>query len=61
MKTLSCTLLLLTFMLLSCTQHKIDVAPIETRSEIEVKPIHIIIDVNIKVDRALDDFFKDID
>lgn len=28
---------------------------------IEVKPIHITIDVNIKVDRALDDFFSDID
>ena len=40
----------------SCnTKHKVAVAPIE------VKPIHIIIDVNIKVDRALDDFFGDLD
>jgi len=38
-----------------CTQHKIEVAPVE------VKPIHITIDVNVKVDRALDAFFKDID
>ncbi len=38
-----------------CTQHKIEVAPVE------VKPIHITIDVNVKVDRALDDFFSDID
>ena len=38
-----------------CTQHKIEVAPVE------VKPIHITIDVNVKVDRALDDFFEDID
>jgi hypothetical protein len=28
---------------------------------VEVKPIHITIDVNVKVDRALDDFFGDID
>jgi hypothetical protein len=28
---------------------------------VEVKPIHITIDVNVKVDRALDDFFEDID
>ena len=28
---------------------------------VEVKPIHITIDVNVRVDRALDDFFGDID
>ncbi|MGD2184890.1 MAG: hypothetical protein PVI71_02130 [Desulfobacterales bacterium] len=39
----------------SCTQHKVEVAPVE------VKPIHITIDVNVKVDRALDDFFGEID
>jgi Skp family chaperone for outer membrane proteins len=39
----------------SCTQHKVEVAPVE------VKPIHITIDVNVKVDRALDNFFEDID
>ena len=33
----------------------VEVAPVE------VKPIHITIDVNVKVDRALDDFFGDID
>ena len=38
-----------------CTQHKVEVAPVE------VKPIHITIDVNVKVDKALDDFFDDID
>lgn len=48
---------LLTFFVISmgCTQHKVEVAPVE------VKPIHITIDVNIKVDKALDDFFGDID
>ncbi len=39
----------------ACTQHKVEVAPVE------IKPIHITIDVNIKVDKALDDFFGDID
>jgi hypothetical protein len=39
----------------ACTQHKIEVAPVE------IKPIHITIDVNVKVDKALDDFFGDID
>jgi Skp family chaperone for outer membrane proteins len=38
-----------------CTQHKVEVAPVK------VEPIHITIDVNVKVDRALDDFFEDID
>ena len=37
------------------TSHKVEVAPVE------VKPIHITIDVNVKVDRELDDFFSDID
>ena len=28
---------------------------------IEVKPIHITVDVNVKVEKALNDFFGDID
>lgn len=35
-----------------CTSHKV---------ELEVKPMHITIDVNVKIDRELDDFFGDID
>jgi len=27
----------------------------------EVKPIHITLDVNLKIDRELDDFFGDVD
>lgn len=38
------------------TQHKI-----ETVHRVEVAPMHITIDVNVKVDRALDDFFGDLD
>ena len=37
------------------TRHEVDVKPVE------VKPIHITIDVNVKVQKALDDFFGDID
>ncbi len=37
------------------TRHEVAMAPVE------VKPIHITIDVNVKVDRALDNFFDDID
>ncbi len=57
MKHLTCIaacLLLLSFWGCS-TSHRVEVAPVE------VKPIHITIDVNVKVDRALDDFFSDID
>jgi hypothetical protein len=34
-----------------CTRHRVEVAPIE------VKPIHMTVDINIKVDRELDEFF----
>ena len=44
------------FFLSGCsTRHKINVEPVE------IKPIHITIDVNIRVQKALDDFFDDID
>lgn len=39
----------------ACTSHQVEVKPVE------IKPIHITIDINIKVDRALDDFFGDLD
>jgi hypothetical protein len=38
------------------TQHKI-----ETVHKVEVAPMHITIDVNVKVDKALDDFFDELD
>ena len=37
---------------------------LSTESEvkpIEVKPIHITVDINVRIDRALDDFFRDLD
>jgi hypothetical protein len=51
--TLSCVVVIFNFF--ACTRHKVEVAPIE------VKPIHITVDVNVKVDRALDNFFGDLD
>jgi hypothetical protein len=52
---LSLTLATLIFICGCNTKHEVKVAPLE------VKPIHITIDVNIKVDKALDNFFGDLD
>jgi len=58
MKT--CRLIFAIMMMLALFQscnmkHVVEVAPVK------VEPVHITIDVNIRVDRALDDFFGDID
>jgi hypothetical protein len=39
----------------ACTKSEVDIKPVE------IKPIHITIDINLKVDRELDDYFNDID
>jgi len=52
---LVCAVLLVFMMAAACTRHQVKVEPVE------VKPIHITIDVNVRVDRALDDFFEEID
>jgi hypothetical protein len=44
-----------------CTRHEIEARHDVQVAPIEIKPIHITIDLNIKVDRALDDFFGDLD
>jgi len=51
----------LTMVSLSCTKHEIETRSKVEVAPIEVKPIHITIDVNLRVERALDDVFKDID
>jgi hypothetical protein len=48
-------LLTTSFSFAACTRHQVEIKPVE------IKPIHITIDVNVKVDRALDDFFEDLD
>ncbi len=50
-----CCLTGITVWAAACTRHEVDVKPVE------IKPIHITIDINVKVDRALDDFFGDLD
>lgn len=39
----------------ACTSHEVEIKPVE------IKPIHITIDVNVKIDRELDDFFGELD
>jgi hypothetical protein len=46
--------LLVMLLLPGCTRHRVEVAPLE------VKPIHITIDVNVKIDRELDQYLDDI-
>ncbi len=60
MKTIFFGLLLATIMGCS-THHSIESKSIVAVQPIEIKPIHITIDINIKVDKALDDFFGDLD
>jgi len=62
MKKLICSAsILLLFMAAGCTKHTVETKSQVELAPVEVKPIHITIDVNIRVDRALDDFFSDID
>jgi len=61
MKNVVCliSMLLSAFLIQGCyTEHKLDTTH---KVELEVKPMHITIDINVKVDKALDDFFDDID
>jgi hypothetical protein len=46
---------LLVFLTACQTRHAVEVAPVE------VKPIHITIDVNVRIQKALEDFFGEID
>lgn len=57
LKTTWLQLLLIIPMLVfsGCTRHEVEVKPVE------IKPIHITIDVNVRVERALEDFFGDLD
>lgn len=46
---------------LGCTKHTIESRHSVELQPVEIKPIHITIDINIKIDKELDDFFGDID
>ena len=60
-KLLGLCAIFLLLMPLACTRHEVETRSKVELAPVEVKPIHITIDVNIRVDRALDDFFSDID
>ena len=60
-KFLCAASLLLLLIGIGCTKHEVDTRSQVEVAPVEIKPIHITIDINIKVDRALDDFFSDID
>ena len=56
-----CIMISILFLMQGCrTEHKVDMNTTH-KVELEVKPMHITIDINVKVDKALDDFFGDID
>jgi len=60
-KTYAAGMILLIVILTGCnTEHKV-VHEADTVHKIEVAPMHITIDINVKVDQALDDFFGDLD
>ena len=59
-KRVAILLLFIGFIFIGCnTSHEVAVKPIETTHKIE--PIHITIDINIRVEKALDDFFDDLE
>jgi hypothetical protein len=60
-KVLGTMSILLLLMTLGCTKHQVETKSQVEVAPVEIKPIHITIDVNIRVDKALDDFFSDID
>ena len=60
-KVLGVLSILLLLMLPGCSKHQVETKSQVEVAPVEIKPIHITIDINIKVDRALDDFFSDID
>jgi len=37
-----------------CTRHEVEMKPVE------IKPIHITVDVNVRVEKAVEDFYGDI-
>jgi hypothetical protein len=46
---------------LGCTKHEVKTESKVEMAPIKVEPIHITIDLNIKIDKELDDFFSDLD
>jgi len=60
-KVLGSFSILLLLMTLGCTKHQVETKSQVEVAPVEIKPIHITIDINIRVEKALDDFFSDLD
>jgi len=54
LKSVAVILLFSSFVFVSCTHHEVEM------KAVEIKPIHITVDVNIRVEKAVDDFYGDI-
>lgn len=63
MKQMVFLIIVSAFLCSACTQHKVQVDPIKTEHVVRVEPMEMTINVNVnvRVDKALDDFFGDID
>jgi hypothetical protein len=59
--TMFCLVFLVLLLASSCTRHYVESRSQVELAPVEVKPIHITIDVNIKVDRALENYFGELD
>jgi hypothetical protein len=54
--------ILLAFVGSGCkTQHEVKTQSVVEVKPIEVQPIHITVDVNLRIERELEEFFSDID
>ncbi len=51
-KKILCLLAGLVFLLASCTRHHVTA---DTTHKVEIAPIHVTVDINLKVQKALDD------
>ena len=50
----SIPIVLLCLLHLGCTRHEVEMKPVE------IKPIHITVEVNVRVEKAVEDFYGDI-
>jgi hypothetical protein len=56
-----CLIGILLVLATGCTKHVVESRSQVELAPVELKPIHITIDVNVRVDRALDNFFAELD
>ncbi len=54
LKVINVALVFVSLLFVGCTRHEVEMKPVE------IKPIHITVDVNVRVEKAVDDFYGDI-